>query len=121
LPVETFSDPNLDPNVKRALIQLQSNVRQSTSQAKGSPFAYANIISGWTLVQGSANGVKPNVIAHGLGQPATGAFVISTYGGFVTAQATIPNPPTSDLIQLWTTFTAFAGITTVTADILVYA
>ena len=120
LPEELFGDPTLDASVRRALLQLQSNTRQAVGQVKGSPFAYANIITGWTLVQGAANGATPNVIAHGLGQPAVGYCILAKYGGYITGDALIPNPPTSNLIQIWTTYTAFAGVSAVTADILVY-
>jgi hypothetical protein len=117
---EYFTDPDLDPSVRRALNQIQSNTRQAFAQVKGSAFAYSNIIRGVTLTQGGANGASPNVISHGLGQVAAGAFIITTYGGYVTAQAVIPSPPAAGLIQLWTQFTAFSGAT-VTADVLVYA
>lgn len=121
LPQELFGDDgDLDPSVKRALLQIQSNVRQALGQVRGSPFAYSNIIQGVTLTNGGANGASPNVIAHGLGQPASGGFVLTTYGGYLTAEATIPSPATPNLIQIWTQFTAFAGAT-VTADVLVYA
>jgi hypothetical protein len=121
LPQEMFDDPELDAPTKRALIQVQNNTRQALSQVKGSAFAYANIIAGWTLTNGGANGASPNVVAHGLGQPATGAVVLTTYGGYLTAQATIPGAANANLIQVWTQYTAFAGVTAVTADILVYA
>lgn len=121
LPQELFVDPNIDVNVKRALNQIQSNVRQALSQVKGSAFAYANIITNWTLTQGSANGVAPNVIDHGLGMPATGYAILSTVGGYVTAHALIAPAPTVNLIQVWTQYTAFAGVSAVTANILVFA
>lgn len=120
-PQEQFADPTIDPNVKRALVQLQNNVRAAFGTVKGSPLQYANIIQGWTLVQGGANGASPNVIAHGLGQPASGYIILSKYGGYLTGDALIPNPPTPDLIQIWTTWTAFAGVTSVTADLLIYS
>jgi hypothetical protein len=120
LPQELFSETDLDPPVRRALNQIQNNVKQALGQTKGSPFSYANIISNWPLVNGGANGASPNIVAHGLGQPATGYTVLFTRGGYVTHHALIEPAPSSELIQIWTQVTAFAGVTTVTADLLIY-
>lgn len=121
LPQELFSETaGLDPATRRALNQIQSNVRQAFAQVRGSPFSYANIISGWILTQGGSDGASPNIIAHGLGQPANGYAILSTTGGYVTAHALITPAPNANLIQVWTQYTAFSGVTNVTAEILVY-
>jgi|SRR6185312_3954779 len=123
LPIETFSDEQLDGATRRALIQIQQNVRQAFGQSRSSPFSGANLVQGVTLEQGGANGASPNIIAHGLGVTPSGFVILSTLGGYVTAHARIA-PATGDpisIIRIWTQFTAFAGVSAVLADLLVYA
>lgn len=123
LPFENFADEQLDGPTRRALLQMQQNVRQAFGQVRSSPFASANLVQGVTLAQGSANGSAPNIVSHGLGVAPSGYAILSTTGGYVTAHARIA-PATGDpnsIIRIWTQFTAFAGAASVLADLLVYA
>ena len=123
MPVELFADEQLDPGTRRALLAIQQNVRQAFSQSRSSPLSYANLIQGVTLTNGGANGASPNIVAHGLDVAPSGYVICCTSGGYVTAHAKIA-PAANDskhTIKIWTQFTAFAGVTAVTADLLVYA
>lgn len=123
LPVELFANEQLDPATRRSLLAIQQNTRQAFAQSRSSPFAQANLVQGVTLAQGSANGVAPNIVSHGLGVTPSGYAILNTTDGFVTAHAKIA-PTQGDpksIIRIWTTFTAFAGASVVLADILVYA
>jgi len=120
-PTELFTADEIPPNVRRALLQLQNNVRQSFSQVRGFPLAYSNVLLDVALTQGGSNGATPNVLEHGLDVPATGYALLSTVGGFITAHALIPGAVSPNLIQVWTQFTAFAGVSSVTANILVWS
>jgi hypothetical protein len=113
-----------DPNTRRGLQSLQQAIARATSQAKSAPFARSNILHGVPLVNGGANGASPTLIAHGLGVPATGAVLLATYGGYsANPLVIIPNPSNvpPSIIQVWTQLGLFAGVSTVTGDILVYA
>jgi hypothetical protein len=133
---EQFSTSGLDPNVARALQQIQTNMANAHAQARGFPLNNCNVLERVPVVIGGNLGAPPyTIIQHGLGTRFRGYFILANYGsGTITGHVVIPNaitipnqpsPMDDTQIQLWISVQLFQlggpGYIQPNFDILVYA